>query len=128
MHRSCGLFRVFITDRELINVSGQWLHRIVSTLATRSSSKQTETDAPQIAGPKDTTVPQAGLDTKARAGPLAQLIVKRIVQGADPNNFLLYNPLNWQFANNTPFPANFDWLANPVRTVINGRPDAFSQR
>ncbi|KAL5522967.1 hypothetical protein ACEPAF_1234 [Sanghuangporus sanghuang] len=86
-----------------------WLHRI-------------------IAGPKNTTVPQAGLDTKARAGPLAQLIVKRITQGADPNDFLLYNPLNWNFANNTPFPANFDWLANPVRTVINGRPDAFSQR
>ncbi|KAL5481091.1 hypothetical protein ACEPAI_10032 [Sanghuangporus weigelae] len=86
-----------------------WLHRI-------------------IAGPKNTTIPEAGLDTKARAGPLAQLIVKRIAQGADPNDFLLYNPLNWNFANNTPFPANFDWLANPVRTFINGRPDAFSQR
>ncbi|EJC99199.1 uncharacterized protein FOMMEDRAFT_148756 [Fomitiporia mediterranea MF3/22] len=86
-----------------------WLHRI-------------------IAGPKNTTVPQAGLDTKARAGPLAQLIVDQIVTGADPNNFLLYNPLNWAFANNTPFPANFNWLQDPVKTVINGRQDAFSQR
>ncbi|KAI5120057.1 hypothetical protein M0805_007808 [Coniferiporia weirii] len=86
-----------------------WLHRI-------------------IAGPKNTTVPQAGLFTKARAGPLAQLIVQRIVEGADPSDDLMYNPLNWRFANNTPFPADFDWLQTPVRTVINGRPDAFSQR
>ncbi|KLO14415.1 hypothetical protein SCHPADRAFT_872766 [Schizopora paradoxa] len=87
-----------------------WLHRI-------------------IAGPKNTTVPQAGLDTKARAGPLAQLIVKAIVEDdVDPNEALLYNPLNWRFSNNTPFPADFDWLQNPVRTVINGRQDAFSLR
>ncbi|KAI0367401.1 hypothetical protein BV20DRAFT_562841 [Pilatotrama ljubarskyi] len=86
-----------------------WLHRI-------------------IAGPKSTTVPQAGLDTMTRAGPLAQLIVQKISQGADPNNFLLFNPLNWRFANNTPFPAEFDWLAHPVEKVINGRQDAFSIR
>lgn len=46
----------------------------------------------------------------------------------DPNEQLLYNPLNWRFTNNTPFPADFDWLQDPVRTVINGRPDAFSLR
>ncbi|KAI0659833.1 hypothetical protein C8Q70DRAFT_914914 [Cubamyces menziesii] len=86
-----------------------WLHRI-------------------IAGPKSTTEPQAGLDTETRDGPLAQLIVKQIVAGADPNNFLLYNPLNWRFANNTPFPAGFDWLQPPVEIVINGRQDAFSRR
>ncbi|KAL5528063.1 hypothetical protein ACEPAF_7199 [Sanghuangporus sanghuang] len=86
-----------------------WLHRI-------------------IVGPKDTTEPQALLDTKARAGPLAQLIVDRIVEGADPDQNLWYNSLNWNFANNTVMPANFDWLENPVRSVINERSDAFSQR
>ncbi|THH03064.1 hypothetical protein EW145_g6558, partial [Phellinidium pouzarii] len=89
--------------------AAHWLHRI-------------------IAGPKNTTVPQAGLFTKARAGPLAQLIVQQISDGADPNNELMYNPLNWRFANNTPFPAEFDWLQPPVKTVINGRSDSFSQR
>jgi hypothetical protein len=69
------------------------------------------------------------LDTETRAGPLAQLIVDHIVNnGADPNNQLLYNPLNWIFTNNTPFPADFNWLQNPVKKVINGRPDAFSVR
>lgn len=82
----------------------------------------------QIAGPKSTTVPQAGLATKARAGPLAQLIVKAIVDGADPDNQLLYNSLNWEFANNTQMPALFDWLQPPVNTVINGRQDMFSQK
>ncbi|KAI0667292.1 hypothetical protein C8Q78DRAFT_1175982 [Trametes maxima] len=89
--------------------TAHWLHRI-------------------IAGPKATTQPQAGLDTETRAGPLAQLIVKQISAGADPNNNLLYNPLNWRFANNTPFPAELDWLQPPVPKVINGRQDAFSQR
>ncbi|KAI0355821.1 hypothetical protein OH77DRAFT_1424077 [Trametes cingulata] len=89
--------------------AAHWLHRI-------------------IVGPKSTTVPQAGLDTMARAGPLAQLIVQKITEGIDPNNFLLFNPLNWRFANNTPFPADFDWLAHPVEKVINGRQDAFSIR
>ncbi|OSD05135.1 hypothetical protein PYCCODRAFT_1432889 [Trametes coccinea BRFM310] len=86
-----------------------WLHRI-------------------IAGPKPTTEPNAGLDTEARAGPLAQLIVKQIVAGADPDNLLMYNPLQWRFANNTPFAADFDWLDPPVAVVVNGIPDAFSQR
>ena len=82
----------------------------------------------QIVGPKSTTVPQAGLFTKARAQPIAQLIVDKIVNGADPDEQLMYNPLNFRFANNTPMPAEFNWLADPVRSVINGRPDAFSQR
>ena len=73
-------------------------------------------------------MPQAGLYTEARAGPLAQLIVKQISEGADPDNQLLYNPLNWRFANNTPFPAEYDWLQPPVPKVINGHKDAFSQR
>ncbi|KAL7277149.1 hypothetical protein ACG7TL_008995 [Trametes sanguinea] len=86
-----------------------WLHRI-------------------IAGPKPTTEPNAGLDTEARAGPLAQLIVEQIIAGADPDNLLMYNPLQWRFANNTPFAADFDWLDPPVAVVVNGIPDAFSQR
>ncbi|KAF8888526.1 hypothetical protein BD779DRAFT_1439887 [Infundibulicybe gibba] len=90
--------------------AAHWLHRI-------------------IVGPKSTTVPQAGLDTKTRAGPLAQLIVKQIVgANADPNNRLLYNPLNWRDSNNVPFPAGTDWLQPPVNLVLNGRPDSFSQR
>ena len=82
----------------------------------------------QIVGPKDTSVPQAGLDTVTRAGPLAQLIAQAAVSGKDPNGFLLYNSINWAFANNTVMPAGYDWLADPVKKTINGRPDAFSQR
>ena len=82
----------------------------------------------QIVGPKDTSVPQAGLDTEARAGPLAQLIAKEAVSGKDPNGWLLYNSINWAFANNTIMPAGYDWLATPVNKTINGRKDAFSQR
>jgi hypothetical protein len=53
-----------------------WLHRI-------------------IAGPKSTTVPQAGLDTQMRAGPLAQKIVKVLAfnSSVDPDRETLYNPL-----------------------------------
>ncbi|KAJ7167423.1 hypothetical protein C8R43DRAFT_985248 [Mycena crocata] len=87
-----------------------WLHRI-------------------IVGPKSTTVPQAGLDTKARAGPLAQQIVQRIIDtNADPNQFLLYNPLNWNDADNVQFPATENWLVPPVNVKLNGHADAFSQR
>lgn len=86
-----------------------WLHRI-------------------IAGPSPRTIPQAGLATETRAGPLAQLVVKQIAKGADPDNELLYNPLAWQFANYTPFPAHYDWLQPPVEVAINGVKDAFSQR
>ncbi|KAJ8516763.1 hypothetical protein ONZ45_g5979 [Pleurotus djamor] len=87
-----------------------WLHRI-------------------IIGPKDTTVPQAGLDTKARAGPLAQLIVKQIVEkNLDPNENLLYNPIQWRNANNEFFGRDEDWLQPPVEVTVNGKPDAFSQR
>ncbi|KAI8972883.1 hypothetical protein BD414DRAFT_448245 [Trametes punicea] len=89
--------------------TSNWLHRI-------------------IAGPKNTTVPNAGLQTEVRDGPLAQLIVKQIIAGADPDDFLLNNPINWRFVNGTQFPADFDWLQPPVDVVINGVPDAFSRR
>lgn len=82
----------------------------------------------QIAGPKSSTEPQALLNTAARAGPLAQQIVKNIINNnADPDNLLLYNPLEWLDANQTAFPANDDWLNPPVHKVINGKDDFFSQ-
>ncbi|KAG5641475.1 hypothetical protein DXG03_005115 [Asterophora parasitica] len=90
--------------------AAHWLHRI-------------------IIGPKSTTVPQAGLDTEARNGPLAQLIVKEIInKNADPDNELLYNPRQWRNAKNEVFNATDDWLQPPVKKIINGRADAFSQR
>jgi len=78
-----------------------------------------------IIGPKSTTVPEAGLFTRARDGPLAQLIVQKIL--ADPNQQLLYNPVQRTNANSVPFTIT-NWLLPPVNVVINGRPDAFSQR
>lgn len=85
-----------------------WLHRI-------------------IVGPRNTTVPQAGLDTTLRAGPLAKLLVEKISQGADPQELSLYNPLQWRNAAHVTFPANSEWL-NPQNMLINGHTDAFSQR
>ncbi|KAJ6459724.1 hypothetical protein C8R47DRAFT_1243393 [Mycena vitilis] len=87
-----------------------WLHRI-------------------IVGPKSTSVPQAGLDTKARDGPLARLIVQQIIdKNLDPGQELLYNPLDWNDANNVQFPATDNWLLPPVDVQINGHADEFSQR
>ncbi|KAJ3746733.1 hypothetical protein DFH05DRAFT_1394856 [Lentinula detonsa] len=82
-----------------------------------------------IIGPKNTTVPQAGLDTETRDGPLARLIVQQIIQNdLDPSQALLYNPLNWNNASNVAFAADNDWLLPPVDLTINGHADAFSQR
>ncbi|KAK0195495.1 hypothetical protein F5146DRAFT_1100975 [Armillaria mellea] len=86
-----------------------WLHRI-------------------IIGPKESTEPQAGLDSKIRAGPLAQLIVKNILDGADPEELLSYSPQQWTNASHVPFPADYDWLHPVVNVDINGRADAFSPR
>ena len=83
----------------------------------------------QIIGPKETPVPQAGLDTKARAQPIAQAIVTSIVENnLDPRVSLLYNPLQWRRANNEFFATNENWLASPVELTINGNSDAFSER
>lgn len=83
----------------------------------------------QIVGPKNTTQPQAGLDTKARAGPLAKLITETIItQNVDPNNALLFNPINWAFPNGTDFTRSQDWLEPSVQLTINGRQDEFSPR
>ncbi|KAJ6595571.1 hypothetical protein DFH09DRAFT_1135002 [Mycena vulgaris] len=87
-----------------------WLHRI-------------------IVGPKSTSVPQAGLDTKARDGPLARQIVQQIIdKNLDPNQNLLYNPLDWNDANGVQFAATDNWLLPPVNVRLNGHADAFSQR
>lgn len=81
-------------------------------------------------GPKSTTEPQAGLDTKARAGPLAQLIVDELVKNPklDPGRDLNYNPVNWRDANNVPFNASTNWLRPVVNKTINRQIDAFSPR
>ncbi|KZT25626.1 hypothetical protein NEOLEDRAFT_1064684 [Neolentinus lepideus HHB14362 ss-1] len=86
-----------------------WLHRIIS-------------------GPRSSTVPQAGLDTTTRAGPLARLIVKQVISGADVNASSSYNSAQWTFANHSRMPEAYDWMASPEKTLINGREDAFSQR
>jgi len=51
-----------------------------------------------------------------------------ITKNLDPNQELLYNPLNWNDANNVQFAATDDWLLPPVNLTINGHADAFSQR
>ncbi|KAJ6580011.1 hypothetical protein DFH09DRAFT_1260401 [Mycena vulgaris] len=87
-----------------------WLHRI-------------------IVGPKSTSVPQAGLNSKARDGPLARQIVQQIIdKNLDPNQNLHYNPLNWNDANGVQFAATDNWLLPPVNVRLNGHADAFSQR
>ncbi|KAF9526145.1 hypothetical protein CPB83DRAFT_858425 [Crepidotus variabilis] len=87
-----------------------WLHRI-------------------IMGESDATVPQSGLDTTTRAGPLAQLIVQRIVSdNADPDEVLSYNPTQWSNATHHQFPASRQWLKPANKLTINGRKDAFSER
>ncbi|KAJ6625541.1 hypothetical protein B0H10DRAFT_1782971 [Mycena sp. CBHHK59/15] len=84
-----------------------WLHRI-------------------IIGPKNTTEPQAGLDTCTRAGPLAQLIVDKINEGADSGALLLYHPSQWKNSSNIPYSADTNWLRPTVNLTVNGRKDYFS--
>lgn len=87
------------------------------------------TNALQIVGPKDTSVPSAGLPaTETRAQPIARLIVDAISAGADPDDLLMYNPLNWNFENGTAMPAETNWLDPPIDVIVNNHSDAFSQR
>ncbi|KAF9051848.1 hypothetical protein BJ165DRAFT_1413781 [Panaeolus papilionaceus] len=81
--------------------AAHWLHRIIA--ATKAS-----------------TVSQAGLDTKTRARPQAQL--------SDPDAELLYNPVNWRNAQHEFFGPDEDWLDPAVPVIINSRKDALSQR
>jgi hypothetical protein len=49
-----------------------------------------------IAGPSKGAVPQAGLDTKLRAGPLARKIVAAIASGnVDPDQKMMYHPIKY---------------------------------
>lgn len=83
-----------------------------------------------LAGPGPATEPQAGFDTKARYSPLASKIVQWVADGnAREREVLLYDPVNWKFANSTvSFPPGYNWLEPPVKEVVNGHYDAFSQR
>ncbi|KAJ3768691.1 hypothetical protein FB446DRAFT_815071 [Lentinula raphanica] len=82
-----------------------------------------------IIGSRSTTEPQAGLDTTTRAGPLAQLIVQKIVKdGMDPDTLLYYNPTQWTNASNIPFTAETEWLKPLQEVTVNGHDDVFSQR
>nr|GAT56785.1 predicted protein [Mycena chlorophos] len=84
-----------------------WLHRI-------------------IIGPKASTEPNAGLFTHTRAGPLAQAIVEKINKGADPDELLMYNPINWHNASNLPYTVDYHYLRPTINLTINGHQDAFS--
>jgi len=83
-----------------------------------------------LAGPSSATEPQSGFDTKARYNPLASKIVQWIADGnAFAPGYLMYDPVNWMFANSTvSFPPDYNWLEPPVKEFINGHSDAFSQR
>ncbi|KAJ6593998.1 hypothetical protein B0H19DRAFT_1225277 [Mycena capillaripes] len=74
------------------------------------------------------TEPQAGLDTCTRAGPLAQLIVEKINQGADPEELLSYHPSQWRNSSNVPYSVESHWLRPTVNLTINSHADKFSPR
>lgn len=83
-----------------------------------------------LAGPSPRTEPNAGFDTKARYNALASNITNVITAGGVPERaYLLYDPVNWRYANSSAyFPESYNWLEPPVKTVVNGRQDAFSQK
>ncbi|CAE7223476.1 unnamed protein product [Rhizoctonia solani] len=88
-----------------------WLHRV-------------------LAGPGPGTEPQPGLDGSVRAQDLAQKITTKIVAnntGVDPDQQMLYNPLNWRDTKSKRFPANFNWLDPAIKMQVNGVADRFSQ-
>ena len=97
------------------------------TIVHPNEKKKNLRDKSQIIGPRESTEPQAGLDTTTRAGPLARLIVENIVSGGDPKEHLLYNPTRWTNASHHPFPAATEWM-KPIDVMINGHEDSFSQR
>jgi len=78
-----------------------------------------------IAGPSAATEPIAGLYTTVRGSPLAKKISARIAGGADPDNWLNYNPLGRRFENGTDIPEFYDWLNPGHPRTINGRADSF---
>ncbi|KAF8607362.1 hypothetical protein BDV93DRAFT_553078 [Ceratobasidium sp. AG-I] len=68
----------------------------------------------------------AGFESTMRAGPLARKIVASdIAQGID---YMNYSPNQWAFLNNTPQPANYNYMEPPTNFTINGSKDAVSKR
>ncbi|KAG9126864.1 hypothetical protein FRC07_001649 [Ceratobasidium sp. 392] len=68
----------------------------------------------------------SGFESTMRAGPLARKIVASdIAQGID---YMFYSPNQWAFLNNTPQPANYNYMEPPTSFVINGSKDAVSKR
>ncbi|TFK72083.1 hypothetical protein BDN72DRAFT_378506 [Pluteus cervinus] len=83
-----------------------------------------------LAGRKSSTDPQAELDSKIRAGPLAKAIAGFFGTGqnVDPDNLMLFNPRNMVDGNNQPFRNTTNWLEPSVDIIVNGRHDSFSRR
>ncbi|QRV98976.1 peptidase family S41 protein [Ceratobasidium sp. AG-Ba] len=68
----------------------------------------------------------AGFESATRAGPLARKIVESdIAQGID---YMNYSPNQWAFLNNTPQPANYNYMEPPTNFTINATKDAVSKR
>lgn len=133
----CRSRTLSVFSMRVLNVQANFLPRlpsgfIASSVDIHCSKRNRSSCTPhlQIAGPKSTTVPQAGLDTKARAGDLAQLIVDELNKdpALDPKLFLNYNPKNWRDINDVPFNATTNWLRPVVPTIVNRRRDVFSPR
>ncbi|KAI0052380.1 hypothetical protein FA95DRAFT_1392982 [Auriscalpium vulgare] len=69
-----------------------------------------------------------GFQSSMRANPLAQKIVAAdVAQGID-DTLAFYGANNWAFFNNTPFPADFNYMKPPAPNVVNGISDPTSQR
>ncbi|CAE6477326.1 unnamed protein product [Rhizoctonia solani] len=68
----------------------------------------------------------AGFESTMRAQPLAQKIVASYIkQGID---YMNYSPSQWAFLNNTPQPANYNYMEPPTNFTINDTKDAVSKR
>ncbi|PVF94674.1 hypothetical protein CPB86DRAFT_800281 [Serendipita vermifera] len=83
-----------------------------------------------LAGPSEKTEPQAGFDTKARYNILASNITQTIINSNFPSRGdLLYDPINWSYGDSSAvFPEDYNWVEPPVKTVVNGRNDTFTQK
>ncbi|KAH9169339.1 hypothetical protein EDB89DRAFT_2073032 [Lactarius sanguifluus] len=69
-----------------------------------------------------------GFQTTLRANPLAQKIVKAVIQQGHNSSISFYAPDNWQFLNGTQMPLDFDYNDPSVPYIINGLDDPTSQR
>ncbi|KAJ1304929.1 hypothetical protein OPQ81_006062 [Rhizoctonia solani] len=68
----------------------------------------------------------AGFESTMRAQPLARKIVASYIeQGID---YMFYSPNQWAFLNNTPQPANYNYMEPPTNFTINLTKDAVSKR